>query len=206
MVGDAGGMTPSAAERTLAFVQACVIPAVLATGAVVVTGGTDAGVMAIVGHARWQARADFALIGVAPAGCVDLDLPPRPAMAAPEPHHTDLVLIPGDRFGDECAPLMSLAGQLAGDHRVVVLVIGGGAVTCKDVEAALAEGHTIAALSQSGGVASSLIAATDKADDGGARYLKWAQATLRQQPIIALSASTAATELVQLLTGVAETS
>jgi hypothetical protein len=82
------------------FVQA-LAPLAEALGVFVVDGGTDAGVMRLMGQARAEIAATFPLVGVVPAWFVALpDIPSSSSDSVPlEPHHTHFVLVPGSKWG-----------------------------------------------------------------------------------------------------------
>ncbi|HIK04833.1 MAG TPA: hypothetical protein IGS40_08965 [Trichormus sp. M33_DOE_039] len=103
-------------------------------GAYVVDGGTDAGVMRLMGEARTEIGAKFALIGVAPASKVALPncLEP-PADSTPlEPNHNYFVLVPGSNWGDESPWLAALATVLANGAPSLTILINGGEITFQD--------------------------------------------------------------------------
>ncbi len=72
-------------------------------GLLVADGGTDAGVMGLMGNARSQIKGKFPLIGVSPIGLVKFSHHdnPSPNAAFLEPHHTHCFLVPGSKWGDE---------------------------------------------------------------------------------------------------------
>ena len=88
-------------------------------GAVAVDGGTDAGVMRLLGDAREASSATFPLLGVAAEGTVHLPgtASPQTDAANLEPHHTHFVLVPGDQWGDESWWITATASHLAGAAR-----------------------------------------------------------------------------------------
>jgi hypothetical protein len=110
-------------------------PLVEALGACVVDGGTDAGVMRLMGEAYAEIGAGFPLIGVASAGTVALpnNIPPRPDAAALEAHHGHFVLTPGEDWGDEAPWLARVASVLAEGVPSVTVLVNGGRVAMEDV-------------------------------------------------------------------------
>ena len=108
----------------------------------VLTGGTDAGVFHLFGAAMGEPTAP--LIGVAPSNHAGVAL---------EPHHTHMVLVDGDTWGDETPVLLALADKLA---PAVAVVCGGGAVTRTEVDGHRAAGRPVLAVAGSGGVAGEL--------------------------------------------------
>ncbi len=71
-VGGASGLDAGVADRLLALFRDRLAPLLDQLGAAVVDGGTDAGVMALMGQARRAAGARFPLLGVAARGTVRL--------------------------------------------------------------------------------------------------------------------------------------
>ena len=123
----------------------------------VVDGGTDAGVMRLMGQARFARQGTFPLVGVAPIGRVRR--PGRPLTsdtALPEPHHTHLLLVPGQAWGDEVHHLARIATHLAQGAPSVAVLINGGAVSRRDVAAQRAEGRPIWAVCGTGRLADEL--------------------------------------------------
>jgi hypothetical protein len=69
-------------------------------GAAIVDGGTDSGVMRVMGRVRDATSASFPLIGVAAMGNVIAPgIRAQPDAAELEPHHTHFVLVPGAVWG-----------------------------------------------------------------------------------------------------------
>ncbi len=103
-------------------------------GLLVVDGGTDAGVMRLMGNARSQIEGKFPLIGVSPIGLVKLSNHdnPSPDGAFLEPHHTHCFLVPGSKWGDESSWLANIASALAGNNPSVTVLINGGAIALVD--------------------------------------------------------------------------
>lgn len=130
--------------------------------AAVIDGGTDAGVMRLMGQARQQIGGDFPLIGVAP-----IDLATLPTQtdggsdAAPlEQNHTHFVLVPGSNWGDESHWIAQLATALAGHHPSVTVLINGGEVTWRDALQSVKAEREILVIAGSGRTADILAAAT----------------------------------------------
>ena len=71
LIGGAAGMTPDH-MAAMAGVMERIISALDGWGAAIVDGGTDSGVMRVVGQARAAAGAAFPLVGVAAEGTVML--------------------------------------------------------------------------------------------------------------------------------------
>ncbi|MFQ3566235.1 MAG: hypothetical protein SNJ59_04490 [Aggregatilineales bacterium] len=109
-------------------------------GANVLTGGTAAGAMALIGLARQRRGYRFPLIGVAPGakvtypGCPNPSDPDRIALDA---NHTHFVLTDGDDFGAESALLASLGYTIGGGHEqgVLGIIVNGGEIVRQEAYA-----------------------------------------------------------------------
>ncbi|MEO0405813.1 MAG: hypothetical protein AAF289_00530 [Cyanobacteria bacterium P01_A01_bin.135] len=128
----------------------------------VVDGGTDAGVMRLIGQGRASIDGDFPLVGVAPVGLVDLPEYADGASAEScplEPHHTHCLLVPGDQWGDESWWMAAVATQLAGSCGSAAVVVNGGEITWKDAAAHAEAGRPLLVIAGSGRTADIIAAA-----------------------------------------------
>jgi SLOG in TRPM, prokaryote len=126
----------------------------------VVDGGTDAGVMRLMGQARAATQTTFPLIGICPVGLATL---PHVALASEdaallEPHHTHFILVPGNNWGDESGWIAHIASELADTAPSVTVLINGGEVTWKDASQNVEEGRSILVIAGSGRTADKLAA------------------------------------------------
>jgi len=153
------------------------------TNTAVVDGGTDSGVMQLIGQERASRDASFRLVGVAPRGALD-----RTTRDGAEirlaPGHPEIILVPGSRFGDESEWLFAAADYLAGGSAPTI-VINGGKLTHEEATSRLATDHIVVVVAGSGRAADEL------AGDEGLR----ASRRLRVVPLTADAATlTAALE------------
>jgi len=127
-------------------------------GLTVVDGGTDAGIMRLMGLARTETGATFPLIGVAPASKVALpdEILSFPNRTLLEPHHTHFVLVPGSNWGDESPWLARVASVLADRAPSVTVLINGGEIAWKDVSENVKVGRPVIVLVGSGRTADTL--------------------------------------------------
>jgi hypothetical protein len=165
LVGGAGGM--SAGQMTaLAGVIGMIIPALGDWGAAVVDGGTDSGVMRVIGQARDRAGASFPLVGVAAEGTVIVPgQRPAPDAAPLDPHHSQVILVPGDTWGDESPWLSRVAAAIAGGRPSLTLVVNGGDITYDDIEHSLRHGRPVLVLAGTGRTADAIAAAASGRDE-----------------------------------------
>jgi len=142
--------------------------------AVVIDGGTDTGIMRMMGLARTRTRSTFPLVGVAPLGLVALPDQPLPNDEAAylEPHHTHFMLVPGCHWGDESEWIAQLATAIAGPEPSLTLLINGGEVSWVDAYENIEEGRPMIAIAGSGRTADALATALDgKVTDERARRI-----------------------------------
>ena len=126
------------------------------TATAVVDGGTDSGVMRLIGHAREARHASFRLVGVAPRGALD-----RRTRDGAEirlaPGHPEIFLVPGSQFGDETEWLFAAADDLAGGAAPTI-VVNGGRLTHEEALLRLAADRLVVTVAGSGRAADELAA------------------------------------------------
>ena len=127
----------------------------------VVDGGTDAGVMRLMGQARTSINGTFPLVGVAPRSLVNLPDHPvaHPDASTLEPNHTHCILVPGEKWGDESPWISEMATHLSGTHESMTILINGGSVTVKDAYASVNAGREVVIVAGSGRVADDIVEA-----------------------------------------------
>ncbi|MDY7231370.1 DUF4231 domain-containing protein [Hyalangium rubrum] len=132
------------------------------TGALVLDGGTQSGVMALMGQGVADRGHRSTLVGVAPAGRVTApesaaegDAEPRVPL---EPNHSHFVLVDSDAWGGETQTLYKLASTLAGDAPVVVVLVNGGALSKQEVLRAVRRGWAVVVVQGSGRLADEVAA------------------------------------------------
>lgn len=136
----------------------------------VICGGTNLGVMAEIGRARWKYGYTFPLVGIAPEALVTWPGGPPSTKFLwwgekrwkLEPHYSHFILVPGNQFGDESPWIVSAASVLSSGHQSVTILINGGEVSRKDVELSMQDGRPILALSRTGRLADELSQQTNR--------------------------------------------
>jgi len=108
------------------------------TQAVVVDGGTQAGIMTEIGKQRKQKKYSFPLIGVV----FDSLLMKEEPQSILDPNHTHFFLIPGEGWGDESAWISKIATAIAGDRKSITVLVNGGNISRTDVEYSLLANRT----------------------------------------------------------------
>jgi hypothetical protein len=129
--------------------------------AIVISGGTDMGVMAQIGEVRWRSQYKFPLIGIAPE--YQVTWPDGPSSTKflwwgrerwpLAKHYTHFILTPGGDFGDESPWIVDTATLVSKSHGSVTVLINGGEISRRDVELSVDEERPVIALSHTGRLA-----------------------------------------------------
>jgi hypothetical protein len=158
LVGGASGMNKKDLDRLARVLQEAVIPILNRYDAVVVDGGTDVGVMRLIGQTRAATDGRFPLVGVAAEGTVVVpgNGPASADAAALEPNHTLFLLVPGTKWGDEALWITQVAGVIAGSQPSVTLLVNGGQIAYTDITNSLNSGRPVVVLAGSGRTADAI--------------------------------------------------
>jgi hypothetical protein len=158
--GGADDLTKEPLARAKRVLGPAVVSAARLTGAAVVDGGTEAGVMSVMGKARAEDGNDLpALVGVAPAGRVTYPGASETANGERTPleaNHTHFVLAQSAAWGGETELLVEVAEAIAGQSRVVMVLAGGGDVAQAEVREAVRRDWPVFVLEGTGGTAESV--------------------------------------------------
>jgi hypothetical protein len=172
LVGGADDLGDAEASQLRPLFADVLVPVVQSLDGIVLDGGTDTGVMQLIGRARAERGATFPLVGV-----VVHDLAAvrgeasRWEAAELEPHHTHFVLVPGSGWGDEASWLARLGSEVARGSSSVTLLVNGGDVAWADVEHSVEAGRPVVVIDGSGRAADVLAAGVrgHAADERAAR-------------------------------------
>jgi hypothetical protein len=158
LVGGADGIDGEDLEPVRQVLRNAIVPIAERLGAAVVDGGTDSGVMRLMGRARSASGCRFPLVGVAAEGTVVVPgngLPPSNAVEL-EPNHTLSLLVPGTRWGDEARWISHVAEIVAGGGPSVTVLVNGGQIAYADVDASIRSGRPVVVLAGSGRTANAI--------------------------------------------------
>lgn len=98
--------------------------------AILIDGGTQAGIMQEIGKQRKRNHFTFPLVGVV----FDKLLKQEEPKKILDPNHTHFILIPGDDWGDESAWIAKIATVMAGKKKSITILINGGKISAQDVK------------------------------------------------------------------------
>lgn len=165
IIGGASLMSDESIERLQTIFDQVFAPLAQSLGLTVLDGGTDTGVIHMMGQARRTTGGSFPLIGVVPQGKARLpsDRHRDESRHDLEPNHTHFFLIPGDEWGSESPWLAELASQISVDHPALTILVNGGKIALIDLKENLAAGRSAIVLSGSGRLADSIAAAIELA-------------------------------------------
>jgi SLOG in TRPM, prokaryote/SMODS and SLOG-associating 2TM effector domain 1/Protein of unknown function (DUF4231) len=162
LVGGANTLDQTVRSDLADLLERGVVRAASASSAVVVDGGTAAGVMALMGEAVAEGEARVPLLGVAPAGKVtypgDGQTPP-PDSAELEANHSHFVLANSNVWGGETSLLLELVETLAEGRSAVVVLAGGGPIVRDEIFGAVRRNLPVVMIEGTGGFADTLVAA-----------------------------------------------
>src|SRR5256886_11016736 len=128
LIGGASKMDVKELNGIRSLFVECLVPAIATLDATVIDGGTDAGIMQLMGQARAITGETFPLIGVAVAGKVTT--PDRIDHSGKgtflETHHTHFLLVPGTHWGGESPWLFRVTDVLAARAASPTIFVNGG--------------------------------------------------------------------------------
>jgi hypothetical protein len=160
--GGADTFDPAIAPKLTQLICRGLIRAGQAAGAVFIDGGTDAGVMALIGRAAGATAEPMPLIGVAPEALIQppdiLPVEAAGGRVALAPNHTHFVLTPGEAWGAETPVMFDLAQAIAGKLPVIVVMIGDGPVALSEILHAVRRHWRVLITEGSKGAADELLA------------------------------------------------
>jgi len=158
IIGGAARFAPAEMEAVTPFLSEILLELIHRHDSYLVDGGTDAGLMQLIGQMRHRARAKFPLIGVATRRTVILpdDSHPAPDAAPLEPNHSHFILVPGANWGDESPWISQIVGLLSRTKTALTLLFNGGEISRTDVQHSLDAGRPVVAFAGSGRLADEL--------------------------------------------------
>lgn len=137
IIGGADGLEEAIKPRLKQVFSRAVVRAANRSGAVILDGGTQSGIMELLGYGVSLSHEKPPLIGVAPAGLVSYPGSGNGASAEPAPlewNHSHFVLAEGNAWGDETPMLFQLAESLGrNDRPVIAVLVNGGSRTREEV-------------------------------------------------------------------------
>jgi hypothetical protein len=162
VVGGANGLSDNDLKRLEILFTEVICPFAETHGLVVVDGGTDCGVMRLMGQSRLKTGATFPLLGVVVKAMTYLpgENPTHSDQAPLELNHSHFITVPGDEWGDESHWIAKVADTVAGDMTSVTLLVNGGEIALhQDVPNSVQRHRPVLVMAGSGRAADTLAAA-----------------------------------------------
>lgn len=153
IVGGASGLGEADMEKLRSLFQDVLCPFAHTFNFAIVDGGTDAGVMRLIGQARAASGYGFPLVGVVVQckAIVPQQAVPTGDAAALEANHTHFILVPGCEWGDESDWIAQVATALADGKPSLTLLINGGEIALhQDVPNSIGQDRPVLVISGSG--------------------------------------------------------
>ena len=162
LIGGASSLDKALVPRLLQLFSRNIARIAADAGAIIMDGGTQAGVMAIMGQAIAARGHQSPLLGVAPAGKVTYPggPPEKPTEnGAPlDPNHSYFVLVESREWGGETDTFYELAESLAVAMKVVTILVNGGPIATTELLASVRRGWPIIVMAGTGRLADEIAA------------------------------------------------
>jgi hypothetical protein len=157
--GGAAGMSEEEIKRVRPLIAEGVARVAVEEGITVIDGGTQAGVMQMMGEGRSVRGGEAPLIGVCPAELVTWPEGPVGEELVPlEPNHSHFVLTDGDDWGAERETTFALAEFLSKDVPSRAVLANGGKSAKEEVLLNVRQGREVIVLVGSGRLADEIAA------------------------------------------------
>ncbi len=162
LAGGAGKMSGEQLSKITPFIDAA-SEAVISLGITVIDGGTNVGVMALMGSSLERSGGSVTHIGVLPA-YAEAGSGQRGEEIL-DPHHTHFVLVESDRWGRETRLMYRLAELLSGRIPSLALLVDGGKIALDEVVWNVYQKREIVVVSGSGRIADDIATAVKESSD-----------------------------------------
>jgi len=153
IIGGADSVDEKVSSKLIQLFGRGIARAAAGLNAVIIDGGTEAGVMKMMGQGVADRGFKSTLIGVAPLGLVSYPGSAGVGKTPLDPNHSHFVLVEGKEWGSETGVIYKLVSALALKGPKVVLLAGGGAVSKEESLLAVRQNLPLIVIEGSGGLA-----------------------------------------------------
>ncbi len=161
LFGGAAGLDDSRKAHLATLFADGVIPLAAELGALIIDGGTQSGVMAMMGEAVARCPGTSQLLGIAPRGKIthpEIEGASAGSDGAPlEPNHSHFVLVESAEWGGETGKMLQVARAF--NVPSVAILVNGGAIAADEALQSVRNGWQLLAVEGSGRFADELSAA-----------------------------------------------
>ena len=159
--GGAAGLDDSRKAHLETLFADGIAPVAAELGALIIDGGTQSGVMAMMGQAIARSPGTSQLLGIAPKGKINHpELSDTSAVSdgTPlEPNHSHFVLVESNEWGGETGKMLELARAF--NAPIVAILVNGGAIAADEALQSVRNGWQLLVFEGSGRFADELSAA-----------------------------------------------
>ncbi len=161
----------------------------------IIDGGTQSGVMQLMGQALAQAHGTALHIGVVPA---QANAGPNGIKAEDilDPNHSNFVLVDSDEWGGEVEAMYQLAAHLSAQAPSLAMLVNGGAISLYEIEKNVKQGREIVVIVGSGRLADEIAEAVRHPNHETRERIK---EVVRYGRLILFDLETPPEQLVQIL-------
>ncbi len=159
IIGGAQGIDDKLKPRLIQLFGRGIARAAANANAVIVDGGTQAGVMAMMGQGVADRGCKCSLIGVTPKALVAYPGSPAPSDVNLDPNHSHFVLVEGSEWGSELATIFDLVTALTKDAPGVAILASGGVNARDEAVQAVRQNLPLIIIEGSGGLADEIATA-----------------------------------------------
>ncbi len=161
LFGGAAGLDNSRKAQLATLFADGVAPVAAELGALIIDGGTQSGVMAMMGEAVAQSHTTVELLGIAPKGKIT-----NPEIAGPskisqgaslEPNHSHFILVESNDWGGETQTMLELARAF--NAPIVAILVNGGTIAADEAVQSARNGWPLLVIEGSGRFADEVSAA-----------------------------------------------
>src|SRR6266536_2012337 len=161
LFGGAAGLDDSRKAHLATLFAEGGAPVAAEVGALIIDGGTQSGVMAMMGEAVARSPGTCQLLGIAPKGKIT-----HPEIAGAsaisdstplEPNHSHFVLVESNEWGGETGKMLELARAF--NAPIVAILVNGGAIAADEALQSVRNGWQLLVIEGSGRFADELSAA-----------------------------------------------
>src|SRR5215831_18121222 len=161
LFGGAAGLDDSRKAHLETLFADGVTPVAVELGALIIDGGTQSGVMAMMGQAIAQSPGTYQLLGIAPEGKIahpEISGASALSDGTPlEPNHSHFVLVESNEWGGETEKMLELARAF--NAPTIAILVNGGAIAADEALQSVRNGWQLLVIEGSGRFADEVSAA-----------------------------------------------
>jgi len=159
--GGAGEFDEKYAPRLVQLFNRGVVQIAVESDALIIDGGTQAGVMEIMGQGVADRERQAPLLGISPAGKVTYpDQPDKTSQQETplDPNHSHFILVDAQDWGGETDTMYNIPGAIDNCIPVVTILVNGGGIAKQEILRSVRHGWPVIVMEHSGRLADEIAA------------------------------------------------